>query len=111
MNFQLNYINNNINNYQPNQFNNSLNVKVERYKGFNNEMIDYGIIIINKAYSLMNGVNARAKYIAESFDLKYPQKTKWMCFIYPLGLGGCMFYSKYKIFYYTNKERILIFNH
>ena len=105
-----NQINININNYQLNQFQNSLNLKVIQNKKFNNEMIDYGIIIINKAYNLMNNGNDRTKYIADSFDSKYPQKGKhWNCFILPLSPLGNTFYSYYFIIYSTGKERILIF--
>ena len=68
-----NQINININNYQLNQFQNSLNLKVNNNKNFDNDMIDYGIIIINKAYNLMNKGSDRAKYIAQSFDSQYPQ--------------------------------------
>ena len=101
----------NINNYyQINQFQNSLNLKVVANKNFNNDMIDYGIIIINKAYNLMNNGNDRAKYIQESFDSKYPHIGKhWNCFILPLIPLGFSFYSSYKITYSTGKERILIF--
>ena len=112
MNFYQFNTNNNYNNYnnyyQFNQFPNSLNLKVELNKNFNNEMIDYGIIIINKAYNLMNKGSDRAKYIAQSFDSKYPQKgNKWMCFIYP----SCSYYSysNYSIKYDTGNEKILIF--
>ncbi len=105
-----NQINININNYQLNQFQNSLNLKVIKSNNFNNEMIDYGVIIINKAYNLMNKGDDRAKYISESFDSKYPQKGKcWSCFILPLSYTGCWFYSCYLIWYYTEKEKILIF--
>ena len=99
----------NINNYyQLNQFQNSLNLKVIQNKKFNNEMIDYGIIIINKAYNLMNNGNDRTKYIADSFDSKYPGKH-WSCFILsPLELG-CNLYSSYSIWYSTGKQYILIF--
>ena len=59
----------NINNYyQINQFQNSLNLKVDSNQNFNNEMIDYGIIIIKKAYNLMNNGNDIAKYISDSFN-------------------------------------------
>ena len=108
MNIQLNYIDNSTNNYHSNQINNSLNLKVGNYINFNNDMIDYGIIIINKAYSLMNDVNDRAKYISESFDSKYPNIRKWSCLIYPFG-GGASFYCDFIIQYSTNKEFILIF--
>ena len=106
MNFYQVNINNN---YQLNQFQNSLNLKVNVNKNFDNDMIDYGIIIINKAYNLMNNGSDRAKYIAESFDSKYPQKGKnWMCFIMPSITGGC-YYCSYEIWYSTGKEKILIF--
>ena len=108
MNIQLNYIDNSTNNYHSNQINNSLNLKVGNYINFNNDMIDYGIIIINKAYSFMNDANARAKYISESFDSKYPKKRKWSCFISPFGGGACL-YSDFSIYYFTKKEGILIF--
>jgi hypothetical protein len=103
----------NINNYyQLNQFQNSLNLKVIRNKNFDNEMIDYGVIIINKADNLMNSENDRAKYIADSFYSKYPQKGKhWNCFILPLSYTGCNYYSIYDIWYSTGKERILIFGY
>ncbi len=107
-----NQINININNYQLNQFQNSLNLKVIKSNNFNNEMIDYGVIIINKAYNLMNKGDDRAKYISESFDSKYPQKGKcWSCFILPLSYTGCNYYSIYDIWYSTGKERILIFGY
>ena len=65
----MNFYQINTNNYyQINQFQNSLNLKVTQNKNFDNEMIDYGIIIINKAYNLMNDGNDRAKYIQESFN-------------------------------------------
>ena len=65
----------NINhNYQLNQFQNSLNLKIEANKNFDNDMIDYGIIIIKKAYNLMNNANDRAKYISDSFNSKFPKK-------------------------------------
>ena len=101
----------NINNYyQLNQFQNSLNLKVLKNKKFNNEMIDYGVFIINKAYNLMNEGNDRAKYIRESFDSKYPQKGKhWSCFFLPLSPLGYSFCSSCEIKYSTGKERILIF--
>ena len=96
------------NNYQLNQFQNSLNLKVVKNKRFDNEMIDYGIIIINKAYNLMNDEIDRAIYIADGFDSKYPQKGKhWNCFIYK-NCGGAYHYD-YKIIYSTGKEKILIF--
>ena len=97
------------NNYQFNQFQNSLNLKVINNTKFNNEMIDYGIIIINKAYNLMDKGNDRAKYIQESFDSKYPQKGKhWNCIIMS-DLLGSYYFTTYNIFYSTGKEDILIF--
>ena len=107
MKMKINQININ-NNYQINQFQNSLNLKVKQNRNFNNDMIDYGIIIINKAYNLMNKGSDRAKYIAQSFDSKYPQKgNKWICFIFK----SCSYYSysTYSIKYDTGKEKILIF--
>ena len=99
------------NNYQLNQFQNSLNLKVIKNDNFDNDMIDYGIIIINKAYNLMNNGNDRAKYISDSFDSKYPQKGKyWNCFILPLSNTKCSFYAyNYSIWYSTGNEFILIF--
>ena len=105
-----NIYNNYNNNYQLNQFQNSLNLKVIKNQNFDNEMIDYGIIIINKAYNLMNNGSDRTKYIVDSFDSKYPQKgNHWNCFILPLSIPGCCFYSSYSIIYSTGKEEILIF--
>jgi hypothetical protein len=104
---KINQININ-NNYQINKFQNSLNLKVKQNRNFNNDMIDYGIIIINKAYNLMNKGSDRAKYIAQSFDSKYPQKgNKWMCFIFKS--LSYYSYSTYSIKYDTGKEKILIF--
>ena len=103
-----NIYNNYNNNYQLNQFQNSLNLKVNLNRNFNNDMIDYGIIIINKAYNLMNKGIDRAKYISDSFDSKYPQKGKnWMCLIYPN--ASRRIYSTYSIVYDARKEYILIF--
>ena len=96
------------NNYQLNQFQNSLNLKVIKNDNFDNDMIDYGIITINKAYNLMNKGIDIARYISDSFNSKYPQKIKkWNCFIYP----SCKrhFYSTYSIVYKAGKEFILIF--
>ena len=109
MNFYQINTNNNYNNYyQINQFQNSLNLKVEYNKNFDNDMIDYGIIIINKAYNLMNDGNDRAKYISDSFNSKYPQKRKnWNCLIMNY-IGGYIYYT-YSITYDTGKEYILIF--
>ena len=111
MNFYQFNTNNNYNNYnnyyQFNQFPNSLNLKVIDNKKFNNEMIDYGIIIINKAYNLMNDGSDRAKYIAESFDSKYPQGKHWNCFI--MKFIGSYFYGNYSIWYSKGEEDILIF--
>ena len=99
----------NINhNYQLNQFQNSLNLKVSTNGNINNEMIDYGIIIINKAYNLMNKGDDRAKYISDSFDSKYPKKGKtWNCLIMNFIAGSIS--SNYSIIYSTGKEEILIF--
>ena len=79
----VNFIKNINNNYnvQINQFSNPLNIKVTRYDNFDNEMIDYGITIINKAFSIMNDYNQIAKYVCDSFGSKYPGKTKWNCII------------------------------
>ena len=109
MKMKINQININ-NNYQINQFQNSLNLKVKQNRNFNNDMIDYGIIIINKAYNLMNNGNDRAKYIADSFDSKYPQKGKnWNCLIMPLSPLGLKIYNNYSIVYSTGNGQILIF--
>ena len=108
----MNFYQINTNNYyQINQFQNSLNLKVTQNKNFDNEMIDYGIIIINKAYNLMNNGNDRANYIRESFDSKYPEKGKyWSCFIYPSSINFYGSYmANYSIYYSTGKEKILIF--
>ena len=103
-----NIYNNYNNNYQLNQFQNSLNLKVLENENFDNDMIDYGVIIINKAYNLMNNGKDRAKYIRESFDSKYPQKGRgWNCFIYS-NCNGNYCYT-YTIKYSTGKESILIF--
>ncbi len=105
-----NQINININNYQINQFQNSLNLKVTKNNNFDNDMIDYGIIIINKAYNLMNDGNDRAKYIQESFDSKYPQKGKhWNCFIISKPYKGSQYYADYWIWYENERDFILIF--
>ena len=115
MNFYQINTNNNYNNYnnyyQLNQFQNSLNLKVLENNNFDNDMIDYGIIIINKAYNLMNNGNDRAKYIADSFDSKYPQKgKKWMCFILTNNNSlGVQYYANHSIWYSTGNEWILIF--
>ena len=106
----MNFYQINTNNYyQLNQFQNSLNLKVTKNKDFDNDMIDYGVIIINKAYNLMNDGKDRAKYIVDSFDSKYPQGKHWNCFILSLSFPGCFFYSSYYIYYSTGKEYILIF--
>ena len=108
MNFGQININNNY--YQINQFQNSLNLKVIDNLNFDNDMIDYGVIIINKAYNLMNERKDRAIYIKKSFDSKYPQQGKyWNCFILPLSYTGCSYFSSYDIWYSTGKEEILIF--
>ena len=114
MNFYQFNTNNNYNNYnnyyQFNQFQNSLNLKVAKNRKFDNDMIDYGIIIINKAYNLMNKGNDRAQYIQESFDSKYPQKGKhWNCFIISKPYKGSKYYADYCIWYENEREFILIF--
>ena len=91
-----------------NQFSNPLNLKVVQYEHFDNEMIDYGINIINKAYSLMNGLKQRAKYVAESFNSKYPGKTYWNCFMYSKNSGN-WFYPKKYIIFLMKDQHILIF--
>ena len=105
-----NIYNNYNNNYQLNQFQNSLNLKVIQNQNFDNDMIDYGVIIINKAYNLMNKKLEIAKYISDSFNSKYPEKgNHWMCFIMPHPYTGCYYYASYDIWYSTGKEEILIF--
>ncbi len=105
MNVQINY-------YQSNNLNNSLNLKVEKYKGVNNILIDFGVNVINKAYSLFDYINGRAKYINESFNSTFPDKSgigkMWHCFIYPIGATYSI-YSDSLILYSTTKEKILIF--
>ena len=100
---------NNINNIQINQFSNSLNLKVEQYEDFDNEMIDFGISIINKAYSIMNKYDDITKYVSNSFDSKYPEKTHWNCFIWPKGNDRCFYWSKKRIWCTTDIDTILIF--
>ena len=106
MNVQINYI-------QSNKLNNSLNLKVDSYKGVDNILIDFGVNIINKAYSLFDTPDSRAKYISESFDSTFPDKSgkKWNCFIFPFESGsvGWNFYSLSEVCYSTNKELMLIF--
>ena len=102
-------INANIYNVQMNQFSNPLNLKVVKYKGFDNEMIDYSINIINKAFSLMNNNNQRAIYIADSFNSKYPSKTKWSCMIYLDKSSGFAIYSKKFILFSMKDYKIFIF--
>ena len=98
------------NNYQFNQFQNSLNLIVIDRRNFDKEMIDYGAIIINEAYNLMNDGMDRAKYISDSFNLKYPLIGKnWSCFILPLSIFGNYYYSSYSIIYRTENQKLLIF--
>jgi len=101
-------INANIYNVQMNQFSNPLNLQVVKYDGFDNEMIDYGINIINKAYSLMNDLNQLAKYVTDSFNSKYPAKTKWNCFIIKKEAGSS-FWEKKSIWFSMKDYYILIF--
>ena len=105
MNVQINY-------YQSNNLNNSLNLKVDMYKGVNNILIDFGVNAINKAYSLFDYINGRAKYIHESFNSTFPDKSgigkKWHCFIYPISGTFCV-YSNSLILYSTTKEKVFIF--
>ncbi len=104
MNVQINY-------FQSNNLNNSLNLKVCNYTGFNNIMIDFGINIINKAYSLFDNYDDRVKYISDSFNSTFPDKSrigkKWNCCIF-LG-GGYHIYSNSIITYSTKKEYVIIF--
>ena len=104
MNVQINY-------YQSNNSLNLLKLKVIQYKNVNNSLIDFGVNIINKAYSLFDDLNGRAKYISESFDSTFPDKSgkNWNCFIFPFGSTGLCLYSLSYIFYSTNKESVLIF--
>ena len=92
-----------------NQFSNPLNLKVVKYKGFDNEMIDYSINIINKAFSLMNDFVQRAKYVTESFNSKYPEKTYWNCMIYLSKSSGGWIYSNKNIIFSMKDYYILIF--
>ena len=89
---------------------NLINLKVKQYRDVNNIMIDFGVNIINKAYSLFDDLNGRAKYICESFNSTFPDKSgiKWHCFIYPIG-GTGYFYPLSCISYSTNKEEMVIF--
>ena len=107
MNVQINYI-------QSNKLNNSLNLKVVSYKGVDNILIDFGVNIINKAYSLFDNINGRVNYITDSFNSTFPDKSgigkKWHCFVCPIG-GGCGGYSVYTttlILYSTQKEKVYI---
>ena len=106
MNVQINY-------YQSNNSLNLLKLKVIKYRNVNNILIDFGVNIINKAYSLFDDLNGRAKYISESFDSTFPDKSgkKWNCFIFPFESGsvGWNFYSLSEVCYSTNKELMLIF--
>ena len=104
MNVQINY-------YQSNNSLNLLKLKVIQYKNVNNILIDFGVNIINKAYSLFDDLNGRAKYICESFNSTFPDKSgvKWNCFIFPIGSVGMYLYSLSLINYSTNKEMMLIF--
>ena len=105
MNVQINY-------YQSNNLNNSLNLKVDQYKGVNNILIDFGVNAINKAYSLFHDIRGRAKYISESFNSTFPEKSgigkMWHCLIYPIGGTFCV-YSDSLILYSTTKEEVFIF--
>ena len=105
MNVQINY-------FQSNNLNNPLNLKVSSYRGVNNILIDFGVNVINKAYSLFHDSDGRAGYISDSFNSTFPDKyeisKKWHCFIYPIG-GGYQFYSTSLILYSTTKENVLIF--
>jgi len=104
MNVQINY-------YQSNNSLNLLKLKVIQYKNVNNILIDFGVNIINKAYSLFDTPDSRAKYISESFDSTFPDKSgkKWNCFIFPFGSVGWYFYPLSYVYYSTNKEYMLIF--
>ena len=107
MNVQINYI-------QSNKLNNSLNLKVDSYKGVDNILIDFGVNIINKAYSLFDNINGRVNYITDSFNSTFPDKSgigkKWHCFIYPIcGIcGGYSVYTKTLILYSTQNEKVYI---
>ena len=100
---------NNVYNIQINQFSNPLNIKVSDYRNFNNEMIDYGVNIINKAYSLMNDLKKIAEYIGDSFNSKFPQDEKWNCFIVHRNSIGYRYWCRKFIWFSTNKEDILLF--
>ena len=105
MNVQINYI-------QSNKLNNSLNLKVVKYNGVDNILIDFGVNIINKAYSLFDNINGLTNYITDSFNSTFPDKSgigkKWHCFIYPIG-GGYSVYTKTLILYSTQKEKVYIY--
>ena len=91
-----------IYNYQLNQFQNSF--KVKSYYGFDNDMIDYGIIIINEVYSVMDDATGWSKYISNSFNLKY---TKWSFFIFPFG-EDISINSYLFVYYVINKLYFLL---
>ncbi len=105
MNVQINY-------FQSNNLNNSLNLKVDQYKGVNNILIDFGVNAINKAYSLFHDNTGRAIYISDSFNSTFPDKSgigkMWHCFIFQRD-GSYNMYSDSLILYSTTKEKILIF--
>ena len=81
-------------------------------EGVNQEILDYGKIIVKYAFQKYDNNLERSKFISESLEKIFSTEKNWFCFMFKENYGGAYYFMKdYQIVYKYDGYKILLFQH